>query len=229
LGKSIFSISRIFISRTKEPTVHRNLVRFLLLVLFSFTAAAFAQDEFSADLYNAQNGKDLVSQGKIYMAKDKLRMETQQRGSPGGVLIVNLATQTSSLLMPQQKMYMEMPYGQGPQRQAFSFFRTSDVSNACGDWQKLATNRGATCRKVGSETVNGRSTVKYEGIQADGTTSYVWLDPGLRFPVKWQTKSGGGELRNINVSSPPASLFEIPAGYQKMQMPMGMPPNMQHP
>jgi hypothetical protein len=200
----------------------------LWLVLLSLSAAAFAQDEFSADMYNTENGKDLVPQGKIYMAKDKLRMETH-RGGPGGVLIVNLATQTSAVLMPQQKMYMEMPYGQGPQRQAFPFFRTGDVSNACGDWQKLATNRGTTCRKVGSETVNGRSTVKYEGMQADGSTTYVWLDPNLRFPVKWQNKNDAGELRNINVGSQPASLFEIPAGYQKMQMPMGMPPNMQHP
>ena len=209
--------------------MHRNFAHFLWLVLLSLSAAAFAQDEFSADMYNAQSGKDLVSQGKIYMAKDKMRMEPRQQSGGGGVLIVNLATQTTAMLMPGQKMYMEMPYGQGPQRQSFNFFRTGDVSNACGDWQKLATNRGGTCRKVGSETVNGRSTIKYEGTKADGETSYVWLDPSLRFPVKWQGKNGAGELRNINVGSQPASLFEIPAGYQKMQMPMGMPPNMQHP
>src|SRR5208337_798360 len=209
--------------------VRRHYVHLFWLALFSLSVVAFAQDEFSADMYNAQNGKDMVSQGKIYMAKDKMRMEPRQQSGPGGVLIVNLATQTSAVLMPGQKMYMEMPYGQGPQRQAFNFFRTSDVGNACGDWQKLATNRGGTCRKVGNETVNGRNTVKYEGTQADGTTSYVWLDPSLRFPVKWQGKNAEGELRNINVGSQPASLFEIPAGYQKMQMPMGMPPNMQHP
>jgi len=180
-------------------------------------------------MYNTENGKDLVPQGKIYMAKDKLRMEVHRAG-PGGVLIVNMATQTSTVLIPQQKMYMEMPYGQSPQqRQAFTFFRTGDVSNACGDWQKLAANRGTTCRKVGNDTVNGRNTVKYEGTRADGTTSYMWLDPSLRFPVKWQGKNDAGELRNINVASQPASLFEIPAGYQKMQMPMGMPPNMPHP
>lgn len=214
----------------------RHFVCFLWVVLFSLTPAVLAQDEFSADMYNTLNGKDkdMVQQAKIYMVKDKLRMEPQQRGEGmGGVVIVNMATQTSTVLMPQQKMYMEMPYGQGPQRQAFSFFRTGDVSNACGDWQKLPANHGATCRKVGNETVNGRNTVKYEGIKADGTTDYVWLDPNLRFPVKWQSKNGAGELRNISVGSQPASLFTVPAGYQKMQMPAGMPggmpPNMQHP
>lgn len=212
--------------------MRRHFVHFLWFVLISLSAAAFAQDEFSADMYNTQNGKDLVKLGKIYMAKDKLRMEVFRSG-PGGALIVNMATQTSTVLMPQQKMYMEMPYGQSPQqRQAFTFFRTGDVSNACGDWQKLAANRGTTCRKVGNETVNGRNTVKYEGTYTDGTTSYVWIDPSLRFPVKWQDKNDAGELRDINVGSQPASLFEIPAGYQKFQMPAGMPgmpPNVQHP
>jgi len=106
-------------------------------------------------MYNTQNGKDLVSQGKIYMAKDKMRME--------------------------------------PQKQS-----------------------------------GGGNTVKYEGRRT-ALQATCGSTPSLRFPVKWQDKSGGGELRNINVGSQPASLFTVPAGYQKMQMPAGRPPNMQHP
>jgi hypothetical protein len=125
--------------------------------------------------------------------------------------------------MPERKTYMEFPQGQGPQQRAFNYFRAGDVQNACDDWQKLATNHGATCKKIGSETVNGRSTVKYEGTSSTGDTNYFWLDPSLRFPVKWQGKNGTGELRNISVGSQPSSLFEIPAGFQKFQMPAGMP------
>jgi hypothetical protein len=36
--------------------------------------------------------------------------------------------------------------------------------------------------------------------------------------VKWQGKDSGGELRNIQEGSQPASLFEVPAGYTKMDM-----------
>jgi hypothetical protein len=46
----------------------------------------------------------------------------------------------------------------------------------------------------------------------------VWLDPKLRFPVKWQGKSSAGELRNIQEGTQSASLFEIPAGYTKMDI-----------
>lgn len=212
----------------------RHFVRLLCLVLFSLSAMAVAQDEFSGDLYNANAGKDPTLQAKIYMAKDKMRIEPQQqqpRGGMGGSLVVfNLTTQTTDVLMPERKMYMEFANGQGPQQRAFNYFRPVDAQNACGDWQKMSSNHTTSCKKIGSETVNGRDTVKYEGIQADGTTSYVWLDPALRFPVKWQGKNAAGELRNISVGSQPASLFEIPSGFQKMDMGgMGMPPNMPHP
>ena len=100
----------------------------------------------------------------------------------------------------------------------FAFFKSGDVENACSDWLKLERNKGGTCHKVGSETVNGRNTVKYEGTNASGETSSVWLDSKLRFPVKWQGKNNGGEMRNIQEGPQPASLFEIPAGYTKMDM-----------
>jgi len=46
----------------------------------------------------------------------------------------------------------------------------------------------------------------------------MWLDPKLRFPVKWEGKNGSGELRNIQEGSQPSSLFEIPSGYTKFDM-----------
>jgi hypothetical protein len=114
---------------------------------------------------------------------------------------------------------------QGPAAQrSFDFFRATDAENACDEWQKMVAKPGASCRKIGNEAVNGRSTVKYEGTNADGTVSDVWIDKKLRFPVKWQGKNSGGELRNIQEGAQPASLFTVPADYQKMDMRgMGMP------
>jgi hypothetical protein len=38
--------------------------------------------------------------------------------------------------------------------------------------------------------------------------------------VKWQNKNNDwGELRNIQEGSQPSSLFEVPAGYKKFEMP----------
>jgi hypothetical protein len=197
-----------------------------LFVLVLAASLAMAQAEFSAEVVDLQKS-GAASQAKIYFAKDKMRIESQGNANAhgGGAVIVNLATQSSLVLMAQQHMYMEMPMQAQGQRMSYAsaFFRVGDVENACGDWQKVATNgQGATCHKVGNETVNGRSTVKYEATNANGDVSHFWIDPKLRFPVKWQGKSSDGELRNIQEGTQPASLFEVPAGFTKMQMPGGM-------
>ena len=189
---------------------------------FALTLAAsfvLAQTEFSADIVDLQK-PGTPTQAKIYFAKDKLRIESQTSGA-GGTIIVNLSTQTSTVLMAQQHMFMEMPAQAQGQRMsyAYAFFRAGDVENACGDWQKMGHNQGSSCRKVGSEAVNSRNTVKYEATNANGDVSHFWLDPKLRFPVKWQGKNSSGELRNIQEGAQPAALFEIPAGFTKMQIP----------
>jgi len=192
---------------------------FALVLAASF---ALAQVEFSAEIVDLQK-PGTPTQGKIYFAKDKMRIESQASVRTGGAVIVNFATQTSMVLMAQQHMYMEMPAQSQNQRMGYTaaFFRTGDVENACGDWQKMG-HQGNSCHKVGSETVNGRSTVKYETTNASGDVSHFWLDAKLRFPVKWDGKNSAGELRNIQEGSQPASLFEAPAGFTKMEMPGGM-------
>jgi hypothetical protein len=187
------------------------------LALMLAASFALAQMEFSAEIVDLQKPG---TPSKIYFAKDKMRIESPSSARTGGAVIVNYATQMSMVLMPQRQMYMEMPMQAQSQRMGSTaaFFHTGDVENACGDWQKIENQQGASCHKVGSETVNGRSTVKYETTNASGDVGHFWLDPKLRFPVKWDGKNSGGELRNIQEGTQPASLFEAPAGFTKMDM-----------
>jgi hypothetical protein len=184
-----------------------------LLIASTFS---LAQTEFSGEVADLQ--KPDKAPTKVYFGKDKMRFDSQDKNTQGGSVILDFTSQSYLVLMPQRHMYMEMPAQMMDKRGMFSFFRTGDVENACGDWLKLATNKGGTCHKVGNETVNGRSTVKYEGTNSSGDANTVWLDPKLRFPVKWQGKNTSGELRSIQEGSQSASLFEVPAGYNKMDM-----------
>lgn len=208
-----------------------RVIRTVLVLAFALlTAAAFAQEDFSADIVNNNQGGSDHNKAKIYVTKDKWRIEGFGEGRMGGgAFIANLATQKTDILMPDRKMYMEFPMGQGPAGQRlWSFYHARNIDDACSDWLKLSYNQGGTCHKVGSETVNGRSTIKYEGTNSKGESGAIWLDKKIAFPVKWEGKDGGGELQNIKEGSQPASLFEIPSDYQKFQMPAGMPnmPNM---
>lgn len=72
---------------------------------------------------------------------------------------------------------------------------------------------------VGPDTVNGRSTVKYEGVSSNGVKATDWVDTKLHSVIKTHGGTGGGiELRNIQEGSPAASLFEVPAGYTKFDI-----------
>jgi hypothetical protein len=188
-----------------------------LVALLLGTRFALAQAEFSAEVFDNQKANN--PQAKIYFGKDKIRFEPAKKDPRGGgALIMNLSTQSSLAIMDQQHMYMEMPAQMASQRNTYHFFRTGDVDSACSDWVAQSWNKGGTCHKVGTETVNGRSTVRLDGTNSRGEAGSVWIDPKLRFPVKWEGKNNGGELRNIQEGSQPASLFEVPAGYTKFDM-----------
>lgn len=196
---------------------------FLLILSLILPVALFAQEDFSADIVNNKDGGN-QSKARIYVTKDKWRIEGLQDGRMSGAIITNLVTRTSDILMAERKMYMEFPQGQGPaSQQLWSFYHARDIDDACSDWLKLPYNQGGTCHKIGSDSVNGRSAVKYTGTNSRGETGSVWFDKKIGFPIKWEgEKRGSGELQNIKEGFQAASLFEIPADYQKFQMPPGM-------
>ncbi len=205
--------------------MHRGIRAVLILVFALGTTAVFAQEDFSADIVNNKaDGNGNQNKAKIYVTKSKWRIEGLGEGRMGGgAIITNLSTGMSNILIPDRKMYMEFPQGKGPAGQRmWSFFQARDIDNACSDWLSLPNNKGGTCKKIGSDTVNGRSTVKYEGTNSNGESGTVWFDKKIAFPIKWEGKNGGGELENIKEGSQPSSLFEIPSDYQKFQMPAGM-------
>jgi hypothetical protein len=190
-----------------------------IVSLFFASYVAIAQTEFSADAVSHKQSGSTIDM-KLYFGKDKMRFDTEKGSEDQATGIVNLSTQTVTVLMKQQHMYMEMPMQMAAQRLMYNFFRTGDVENACGDWQRIVKNQGGTCHKVGHDTVNGRNAVKYEGTNSRGESGSFWIDVQLRFPVKWQDNKGnsGGELRNIQEGPQPASLFEVPPGYTKFDM-----------
>ncbi len=197
--------------------MYRAVVRvFCFVALLVVGSMALGQTEFSGEIVdNVHPGKGL---NKVYFGKDKMRFESGENDNRMGAFIMDFTNHSYLILMAAQHMYMEMPAQVMEKRGMYDFFHTGDAENACADWLKQPSNQGGTCHKVGNETVNGRSTVKYEGTNAKGETGMVWIDPKLRFPVKWQGKNDGGELRNIQEGAQPASLFEVPAGYTKMDM-----------
>jgi hypothetical protein len=112
------------IPEIKEIIMFRLIIRISCFIAVALTASlALAQAEFSAEVVDSQkSGAPTIA--KLYFAKDKMRMEAQASGPHGGgVVIMNFASQTADILMPQQHMYMEMTIQAQGQRQTYSFLR----------------------------------------------------------------------------------------------------------
>jgi hypothetical protein len=198
--------------------------------------SAWAQADFSADIVSLSAASNTFHT-RIFSTKDKLRFQQEVKsGRVDSIMIANLAKQTSIVLLPQQKQYIESSRPQIP-GQGVTFFQARDVEDACGEWQKVmqmqlvaddddeknktpakepsVTASKSTCRKIGHEIINGRDTVKYADTPDKGDSSAIWLDGKLHFPVRWKNAVGAGELRNIKEEPQAAELFAIPSGYTK--------------
>jgi hypothetical protein len=168
---------------------------------------------FSGDLtIKSKSGEAMT--GKMYFSGSKMRWDMNAKGRESAML-VDFPTQTSYMIMPQQKMYMEMKLGQhagrGPNLREL---RSYDPNNPC------AQLTDTTCEKVGTETVNGRSTDKWIFKNSKtGHTTTTYLDKKIRFPIRSTTDNGTQtDLTNVQEGMPSASLFELPSGYKKFDM-----------
>ena len=189
-----------------------NTLAAILLTLM--TVVCQAQD-FSADVvYTNVPGPQESSTGtvaaapapasRIFVSKANLRLES--RGMTDLVMLVNAANHTTVVLYPEQKTYQKI--GSSPSQ----YFRSTDVENACTDWQ-AAADKQLKCEKVGEDMVGGRKTIKYKNSVADGSAEYVWIDSKLSYVIKWDQGEAAAELHNIKEGPQSADLFEIPKDY----------------
>ena len=188
-------------------------IRTLFLPVFlAMATTAVAQTEFSAEAVDLQKPRKFEPRN-IYFGIDKTRIDAEaSRGR--GAFIVNLVSQTSTILTPEQSTYFQTSMDRlqvGP-LQIYAILRPNDIENACADWLKIKYMHVETCAKVGHEVLNGRKAVKYEG-KCSGDVCHIWLDLDLFVPLKAETKLSSSELHDIHEGPQPVGLFEIPAGY----------------
>lgn len=169
-------------------------------------AMASMAKEYSATMVSQSAGQAITTQ--IYIKPDKIRTDTKMAGTS---TIVRRDLNKVWTIMPDQKIYMEMQGMEDAQTQSVEEKVKGEVSR----------------KKVGSETINGHPSTKYEiTTEADGKTVqiYQWWATDISFPVKTASVDGSWsmEYRDIQIGSQPDSLFEIPAGYKKMTLPGGM-------
>jgi hypothetical protein len=175
-------------------------------------AQAPSMSPFTGDIaIKNKEGKDL--NGKLYFSGSKMRMDMNS-GGRDAVMIYDIASKTSYMIMPQQKMYMEMKAGQ----MARNLPKISDLKSYDPD-HPCAQQENMTCEKIGSETIDGRSTDHWTfKDDKDGSVMHAWIDRKIHYPIRTTTPDSQMDISNIQEGEPSASLFEIPSDYRKFDM-----------
>jgi hypothetical protein len=206
----------------KQNIFARLAVCILLLMAVSTAFAYQMPQPFSADMSTTSANGNLNMSGKMYISLPRMRIDmsnTGQQKSAGPMggkmsMIVDGTTKTMYMLMTDQHMYMEFPTDQNsPMTQRMpkfqDMFRGSDP---------CAGREGTTCKKVGTESISGRSCDKWEVTEKSGKTETLWMDQKLHFPIKAIVGDITTIYSNIKEGPQDASLFKIPEGYRKMDM-----------
>ena len=191
----------------------KKLISRLMLFIVSLfiigmgTAVTGNAAEFSADMI--QKSPMGNTNGKVFVKGENLRQEMNM-GGQNQIMIFQKEKGVVWILMPGQRMYMEMAAG-GEQNMAPP---TPEEMEKIGDKKDL-----------GEEKVNGYKCKKFRYTSKDpsvGTTT-IWISKKLNFPIKTEMEGSSGpmsmEYKNIQEKELPDSLFKIPAGYQKISMP----------
>jgi hypothetical protein len=194
----------------------------LVLAMLAIGSLVHAQG-FSADWVDSSARSGTPKRNRVFGQNDKMRLEMfDDRGSPepSGIVLTDFVQQTTLVVVPAQHMYMDM----GASKVGFAnpmvwqLFRPDNVEDACRGWLKIAAEHRTqmTCKKIGAETVNGRSTTKY---QIGGSQSgFLWVDQQLRILIKMEAEGTHLELQNVREGPQSPNLFEIPAGYRTMDV-----------
>jgi outer membrane lipoprotein-sorting protein len=200
-----------------ERTVYAKLTFCILLVLTVSSLCAgqsYTLQPFSADIRVVGKNASENMTGKYYFSPPSFRMDANAKGHNVSS-IIDGNTQTSYVIMHDQRMYMEMHTNQ-PSPMMFPLPKVEnayDLNKPCA-----AARRGGTCQKVGAEMINGRLCDKWQGVSALGTDT-LWLDQKLHIPMKVVGPDGRGmELSNVEEGKVDASVFRPPDGYRKMDL-----------
>jgi hypothetical protein len=162
--------------------------------------------EFTADMVHDFTGQAL--KGTVAFKDQKMRME--MNGEEGPIVTIHRPDKNLIwMVMPGERMYMEMTYAPDPALEGWT-----------GEKEQKA-------KLLGTEVVSGLNCKKYELVE-DGQKVTYWIAEEIAFPVKVKTSEGAMRLENIRKGNVPAALFEPPAGFQKMTMP-AMPGGMMMP
>jgi hypothetical protein len=187
---------------------NRGFIMALFSIVLLLSAGEVLAAEFSAQVITIYQGQE--SRGQVYVKGNRIRQEFPS-GSGAKIVIYNADTKMAWILRPERKMVLEMPL-------------TEEMIR--GLMQEAKDRAGM--KPLGTETVNGYSSDKYETVFRENggeLRHYIWIAKKLGMIIKIDSldKSFSREYREIKEGGVPEALLAPPPDYEKMSLPGGTP------
>ena len=198
------------------------------LVLLSTISTRAQKVEFSADM-QVSDGSGQTQILKLFVGNKRARFDRLKQGNDGngiGSILIDFQNQFIFLLIPQSKLYLQIEGSAGTAFYSGGWmFRPDTPKYPCNAWVREGDRRGISlrCKDGGQDTVDGRSTQKWDATTPEAGHGSLWYDPELNFVSKVLriSKSGvqsGYTIQNAKLGTQPPDLFEIPDGYRKFTL-----------
>ena len=237
-----------------------KLIVVVCALLISFNSHAESKAiEFSADAVMSASQKT-IKQTKLFVSEKAVRTETAYDGQD--IIEITYPEEGRAVLINEHlRAYRERVIDAESDNKDDSTPCAQILNSVCEKlgtetidgiktekWQILSNNQGrklrtlhwidikrklaireffpdgsvAELKMVKKEMINGRDTEKWERTMSrpDGANikSYQWYDTGLKIAIREELPNGYvRELKNIQVSKQPDSLFVVPDGYKKIE------------
>jgi hypothetical protein len=195
---------------------YMEIAAVLLLGALNGITQAQAQS-FSADLVmiNADGGDG--KSGKVLVESGKVRIDAPEL--PQGFFILEPSLKVSYFVRPSQFVFMDAKQSS----QLTQLLVPADPDAPCVQWQMMAkvadisdSSPAWRCERLGDEVLDGRATFKYRAVSPKGASITAWIDPELKFLLRFRNQDGSGiDIKTIELGPQDKRLFEIPADYDK--------------
>jgi outer membrane lipoprotein-sorting protein len=193
----------------------RKLHFALFVALLTVSVSVHADWQGTLSIHTPE--KEGLSTGKIFAKGARIRFEMEAQGH-NLIILADMKNGQSSMLMPEQKLVMDVPKGMAEKQMMTC--STEDV-DAC--FKKKGF------KQVGNETIDGHPCAILEGVEkSNGKEIHqkIWRPIDLKevFMLRSVTRMTDGkeittDVRNVQVAKVAEALFLVPKDYQKMQLP----------
>ena len=152
-----------------------------------------------------QSGERMVM--RRFVDGNRSRMEIDNDGETFVVIEAGDAARTTYTIVPSMKRVMKSTLPQDAAPLATSAGSPAQPGDAVEQDLEL----------VGTEVLDGRSVQKYR-VKMPDSDGFIWVDPSTELPVRMEAGGSRVDMRNYDFSKPAPELFQIPKGYEVMDL-----------